>query len=48
MKINTVKRRLAEGQPAIGVCTGLGSVLVAEAYSKFGFDFVLLDHEVKL
>jgi 4-hydroxy-2-oxoheptanedioate aldolase len=45
MKINTIKRRLMAGQPAIGVCTGFGSVLLAEAYSKLGFDFVLLDHQ---
>jgi len=45
MKINTVKRRLSEGLPAIGICTGLGSVIVAEAYSNLGFDFVLQDHQ---
>ena len=45
MKINTVKRLLSAGRPAIGVCNGLGSPMVAEAYSKFGFDFVLLDHQ---
>jgi 4-hydroxy-2-oxoheptanedioate aldolase len=45
MKVNTTKKRLAAGQAAIGVCNGLGSVLVADAYSKLGFDFVLLDNQ---
>jgi 4-hydroxy-2-oxoheptanedioate aldolase len=45
MKINTTKRRLAAGQPAIGICTGLGSAIVSEAYSNLGFDFVLQDHQ---
>jgi 4-hydroxy-2-oxoheptanedioate aldolase len=45
MKINTAKRRLVAGQPAIGICNGAGSVLLAEAYSNFGFDFVLLDNQ---
>ncbi len=45
MKINTVKRRLAEGRPAIGICNGLGSVMLVETYSRLGFDFVLLDHQ---
>ena len=45
MKINTMKRRLLAGQPAIGVCTGFGSILLAEEYSKLGFDFVLLDNQ---
>ena len=43
MKINTIKQRLLAGQPAMGVCTAFGSALLAEAYSKLGFDFVLLD-----
>ena len=45
MKINTTKRRLLAGQTAIGVCTGMASPLLAEAYSRCGFDFVLLDHQ---
>jgi 4-hydroxy-2-oxoheptanedioate aldolase len=45
MKINTVKRLLWAGRPALGICTGYGSPLVAEAYSRSGFDFVLLDHQ---
>jgi 4-hydroxy-2-oxoheptanedioate aldolase len=45
VKINTVKRNLSEGRPALGVCNGFGSPLAAEAYSKSGFDFVLLDHQ---
>ena len=45
MKINTMKRQLLAGQPAIGVCTAFGSVLLAESYSKLGLDFVLLDHQ---
>jgi 4-hydroxy-2-oxoheptanedioate aldolase len=43
--INTTKRRLLAGQPAIGVCTGIGSVILAEKYSTLGLDFVLLDHQ---
>ncbi len=45
MKINTVKRALSEGRPAIGVCNGLGSVMLVETYSRLGFDFVLLDQQ---
>jgi 4-hydroxy-2-oxoheptanedioate aldolase len=45
MKINTIRRRLLAGRPVIGVCTAFGSVLLAEAYSNLGFDFVLLDHQ---
>ncbi len=45
MKINTVKQRLFEGQPSIGIVSVLGSPLVAEALAGAGFDFVLIDNQ---
>lgn len=43
MRENTAKRRMLEGQPAIGVLAGLGSPLAAESLSMAGFDFVMVD-----
>lgn len=45
MKINTAKRRMLEGKPAIGVVSGTASSLVAQMLSHGGFDFVLLDNQ---
>jgi 4-hydroxy-2-oxoheptanedioate aldolase len=43
MKVNTAKRRMLEGKPAIGAAVGLGSPMAAEIYSLQGYDFVLVD-----
>ncbi len=45
MRINTAKRRMLEGKPAIGTSVGLGSPLAAEILSLAGFDFVLVDNQ---
>ena len=45
MRINTAKRRMLEGKPAIGGAVGLGSPLSAEILSLAGFDFVLVDNQ---
>jgi 4-hydroxy-2-oxoheptanedioate aldolase len=43
MTINTAKRRLLAGQPAIGASAVLGSPLAAELLARAGFDFVVVD-----
>ena len=43
MTVNKAKRRMLEGEPAIGAEVGLGSPLAAEMISPLGFDFVLVD-----
>ena len=43
MRTNTVKRKLLRGEPSIGAEAGLGSVLSAEALSRVGFDYVVVD-----
>jgi 4-hydroxy-2-oxoheptanedioate aldolase len=43
MKINTAKRKMVGGRPALGACVNLGSTLAAEALSFAGFDFVMVD-----
>ena len=45
MRVNTAKRRMLEGEPAIGASVGLGSPLAAEILSRAGFDFVLVDNQ---
>lgn len=45
MRQNTAKRRMLEGQAAIGAACGLGAPLAAESLSRAGFDFVLVDHQ---
>jgi len=45
MRLNTAKRRMLAGKPALGVEVGLGSPLVAEILSIAGFDFVQVDHQ---
>jgi 4-hydroxy-2-oxoheptanedioate aldolase len=42
---NRAKRRMLEGEPAIGAPVGLGSPLAAELLSLAGFDFVLVDNQ---
>src|SRR5262245_24202395 len=41
--VNTAKRKMLQGKPAIGVSCGMGSPLIAEMLSHAGFDFVLVD-----
>ncbi len=41
--INTAKRKMLQGEPAVGVSCGMGSTLIAELLSHAGFDFVLVD-----
>ena len=45
MTINTAKRRMLEGKPAIGAEAGLGSALSAEMLSRLGFDWVMVDNQ---
>src|SRR5437762_12100620 len=43
--VNTAKRKMLAGDPAIGVGIGLGSPLAAELLSRAGFDWVLVDNQ---
>ncbi|MBI2940460.1 MAG: 2,4-dihydroxyhept-2-ene-1,7-dioic acid aldolase [Chloroflexi bacterium] len=43
MKLNTAKQLMLQGQPAFGYGLSLGSPLAAEALSKTGIDFLLVD-----
>ncbi len=43
MRINTAKRRMLKGEPAIGAGAVLGSYLAVELLSQAGFDWVLID-----
>ena len=45
MRLNTAKRRMLEGKPAIGAASGLGAPLAAEILSQAGYDFVLVDNQ---
>ncbi len=45
MRINTAKRRMLEGKPAIGAQVCLGSPLAAEILSLSGFDYVQVDNQ---
>jgi 4-hydroxy-2-oxoheptanedioate aldolase len=41
--INGAKRKMIQGEAAIGVSCGMGSPLMAEMLSHAGFDFILVD-----
>jgi 4-hydroxy-2-oxoheptanedioate aldolase len=43
--INTMKRKLLSGQPALGIVLGLGSPTAAGIAARCGFDFVLVDNQ---
>jgi len=43
MRVNTALKKLREGKPAYGYALGLGSPLVAEALSRTGIDFLMID-----
>jgi 4-hydroxy-2-oxoheptanedioate aldolase len=43
--INTMKRKLLSGQPALGIVLGLGSPTAAGIAARSGFDFVLVDNQ---
>ncbi|MGI6207801.1 MAG: HpcH/HpaI aldolase family protein [Anaerolineae bacterium] len=43
MKVNTAKRKMLEGKPALGAAITLGSPIAGELYSLQGWDFVLVD-----
>jgi 4-hydroxy-2-oxoheptanedioate aldolase len=43
--INTMKRKLLSGQPALGIVLGMGSPTVASIAARCGFDFVLVDNQ---
>jgi len=45
MRINTAKRRMLEGKPAIGSWLSQGSVLNAEYLSMTGLDFLMVDNQ---
>ena len=43
MKINTAKRLLLDGKPAIGAGAVLGSPSATEMLSRAGFDWIIVD-----
>lgn len=43
MKVNTAKRKMLAGKPALGAAIGLGSPMAGEIYTFQGWDFVLID-----
>lgn len=43
--INAMKRKLLNGQPALGIVLGLGSPTAAGIAARSGFDFVLVDNQ---
>jgi 4-hydroxy-2-oxoheptanedioate aldolase len=45
MRINTVKQKLLQGNPAFGAEAAMGSALVAEALASAGVDFVSVDNQ---
>ena len=45
MRINMAKRRMCEGQLALGASVGLGAPLAAEVFSQAGFDYVMVDNQ---
>lgn len=45
MRINTAKRLMLQGKPALGVNVGLGSPLAAKILSGVGFDIVQVDNQ---
>jgi len=45
MEINTAKRKMLAGKPALGAAVGLGAPMAAEIYSLQGWDFVLVDNQ---
>ncbi len=45
MPVNTAKRRMLEGKPALGVVAGLGSPTATGMLAQAGFDFILVDNQ---
>ena len=45
MTVNNAKRRMLNGEPAIGAEVALGSPLSAEMISPLGFDWILVDNQ---
>ena len=45
MRVNTVKQKLAAGEPVIGTWLGLGDVTSARLMARAGWDYVCLDVE---
>ena len=45
MRTNTIKRKLAAGQPVIGSWLALGDVTAARVMARAGFEFLCLDLE---
>lgn len=43
MKINTAKRRMLAGEPAVGASLTLGSPQAGQFLSQMGFDYILVD-----
>lgn len=42
-RVNTAKRKMLNGEPAVGTSCGMGSTVIAELLSHAGFDFILVD-----
>ena len=45
MIINTAKKRMLEGKPALGAACGTASPLVAQVLANAGFDYVMVDDQ---
>ena len=45
MYVNTAKKMMEEGKPALGSCCAIGSPLAAKTMALTGFDFVMLDDQ---
>jgi len=45
MVINTVKKMMLEGKPALGASAGLNSTLACETLVQAGYDFILVDDQ---
>ncbi|NLE46642.1 MAG: aldolase [Chloroflexi bacterium] len=45
MGLRSAKRKMLDGQPAIGAPVSLGAPIAAELLSRMGFDFILVDNQ---
>lgn len=45
MRVNTAKQKMLQGKAAFGYALGLGAPLIAEALSRCGIDFLLIDNQ---
>ena len=45
MIINTARKKMMEGKPALGAACGTGSPLAAQVLARAGYDYVMLDDQ---